>query len=125
MVKKSMIEKIKSNKKYYRILFVSWLFAFLFLTVAFAGYTKTLNVESKATMQTHIYDYVYISHVSVSDSSNATNNQYSFLDHELNASVSATTCNSYVTYKIDIILTNSYLSFEVCILRKQYSVYIR
>ncbi len=87
--------------------FVVWILMFSFLTIAYAGHTSTLRVESLASIQKHIYDYVYISHVSISDSSSASNIQYSFLDHELNANVSATTCNSYVTYALEIVNTTS------------------
>ena len=101
----------KTKKTPIKTLIIIWLVMFSFLSIAFAGYTSTLGVESKASIQQHIYDYVYISHVSISDSSNASNIQYSFLDHELNANVSASTCNSYVTYKLDIVNTTPHRAF--------------
>lgn len=78
-------------------------FSFMFLGIAFAGHTSLLSVNSMATFQAHIFDYVYITHVSISDSSNASSIQYSFLDHEINANVAASTCNGYVTYELDIV----------------------
>ena len=59
--------------------FIVWILMFSFLTIAYAGHTSTLRVESLASIQKHIYDYVYISHVNISDSSSASNIQYSFI----------------------------------------------
>ena len=101
----------KFNKKYYKIFTIAYLTMFMFLGVAFAGHTSLLRVESMATFQAHIFDYVYITHVGISDSSNAASVQYSFLDHELNANVSATTCNGYVTYALDIVNQTPHKAF--------------
>lgn len=84
---------------------------FIFIGVAFAGFSRTLSVGSVAKMQSHIFDYVYITHASISESSGATNMYYSFLDHELNATVSAPTCNSYVTYALDVINTTAHRAY--------------
>lgn len=80
-----------------------WLALFLFVGIAFAGAATSLAAEGLATFQSHIYDYVYITKVRISDSSNASSVNYSFLDHELNASINAPSCNGYVTYELEIV----------------------
>ena len=106
-----MRKKSKMPKKFFKQFIMVWLFIFLFLGVAFSSYTGTLAAEGTAVFQAHLFDYVYITHVSISDSSGAASIQYSFLDHELNANISATTCNSYVTYALDIVNTTPYKAF--------------
>ena len=99
------------NKKYYKIFTFAYIAMFMFLGIAFAGHTSLLSVDSMATFQAHIFDYVYITHVSISDSSSASSIQYSFLDHELNANVAASTCNGYVTYALDIVNQTPHKAF--------------
>ena len=110
-MKKRTKSKSVFNYKYLKRFVQIWAFLFVFLGVAFAGYTSTISAEGTAVFQAHLFDYVYITHVGISDSSNAASIQYSFLDHELNANISATTCNSYVTYALDIVNTTPYKAF--------------
>lgn len=88
-----------------------WFFLFLFLGIAFSGFTTSLAAEGMAEFQAHIYDYVYISGIRISGNSNASSVNYSFLDHEMSATVMAPTCDGYVEYKIDIVNTTPYKAF--------------
>ena len=110
MLKKKKVNK-QENVKATNLLIGLWVTLFLFVTIAFCGYTNTLDIESQATMQSHIYDYVYITNMSIKDSSNASSINYSYMDHEFKANIAATTCNSYVTYKVDIANTTPYKAF--------------
>ena len=80
-----------------------WLLLFIFIGIAFAGHTSALGMDGTVKYQAHIYDYVYITRARISDSSNASSINYSFLDHELNATIMAPSCNGYVTYELDIL----------------------
>ena len=88
-----------------------WFVLFVFLGLAFASYTGTLAAEGMATFQAHIYDYVYISNIRINGNSNASSVNYSFLDHEMSATVMASTCDGYIEYKIDIVNTTPYKAF--------------
>ena len=92
-----------SYKKIIKYIGFIWLFCFIFVGIAFAGFTESLALEGNATFQSHIYDYVYITSVRISDSSSASSVNYAFLDHELNSTIIATSCNGYVTYELDIV----------------------
>ena len=112
--------KFKFTKKRYKndfeynslkVLFGVWIIAFLLLNYAFAGHTSTLAVEGAATIQKHIYDYVYITHVEVNGSSGGSSNNFAFLDHEIKADVSLPSCNNYVTYRTSIVNSTPYKAF--------------
>ena len=105
------MKKISFEKKSIYGVIIIWFFIFLFLGMAFAGFTTSLASEGMATFQAHIFDYVYISSIRISDSSNASNLQYSFLDHEINANVAAPTCDGYVTYEMEVVNTTPYKAF--------------
>ena len=79
MLKKKKVNK-QENVKATNLLIGLWVTLFLFVTIAFCGYTNTLDIESQATMQSHIYDYVYITNMSIKDSSNASSINYSYMD---------------------------------------------
>ena len=100
------LKKNKSNDYKYLQLFLSiWLVFFVVLGIAFSGFTTTLKAEGTALIQAHIYDYVYITKATVSDSSGGSSINYSFLDHEIKANISTPSCNNYVTYKLEIVNT--------------------
>ena len=104
-------KKGKKKDKLISLLRHTWILLFLVLTMAFSGYTDNLAIESQSLMQSHIYDYVYITNMSIDSSSGASSINYSFLDHEFKANVQATTCNSYVTYNVSITNTTPYKAF--------------
>ena len=101
----------KQKDKIIKLLRHTWIMLFLLLTIAFSGYADNLGVESQALMQSHIYDYVYITNMSIKGSSGASSINYSHLDHEFKANIQAPTCNSYVTYQVNIINTTPYKAF--------------
>ena len=100
-----------SDFKNFRYIFGVWVIAFLLVGYAFAGHTDTLAMEGMATIQKHIYDYVYITHVEVNGSSGGSSNNFSFLDHEIKADVSLPSCNNYVTYRTSIVNSTPYKAF--------------
>ena len=101
----------KSEHLSFRTLIFIWLIGFLFIGIAFSGHTSTLAFEGMATIQKHIYDYVYITHTEVSDYSGGVSNNFSFLDHEIRADVSLPSCNNYVTYRLSIVNSTPYKAF--------------
>ena len=109
------MKKLKNNKsndyKYLQLFISIWLVFFIVLGMAFSGFTSTLKAEGTALIQAHIYDYVYITKATVSDSSGASSINYSFLDHEIKANISTPSCNNYVTYKLDIVNTTPYKAY--------------
>ena len=110
---KSIKKRIKKYFEYQslKVLFGVWILAFILLNFAFAGHTDTLAAEGMATIQKHIYDYVYITHVEVNGSSGGSSNNFSFLDHEIKADVSLPACNNYVTYRASIVNSTPYKAF--------------
>ena len=110
---KSIKKRIKKYFEYQslKVLFGVWILAFILLNFAFAGHTDTLAAEGMATIQKHIYDYVYITHVEVNGSSGGSSNNFSFLDHEIKADVSLPSCNNYVTYRTSIVNSTPYKAF--------------
>ena len=100
-----------SDFKNFRYIFGVWVIAFLLVGYAFAGHTDTLAMEGMATIQKHIYDYVYITHVEVNGSSGGSSNNFAFLDHEIKADVSLPSCNNYVTYRTSIVNSTPYKAF--------------
>ena len=100
-----------SDFKNFRYIFGAWVIAFLLVGYAFAGHTDTLAAEGMATIQKHIYDYVYITHVEVNGSSGGSSNNFAFLDHEIKADVSLPSCNNYVTYRTSIVNSTPYKAF--------------
>ena len=88
--KLSFLNNKKANDfNFFKFFVVSWFFLFLFLGMAFAGFTTSLETEGMATFQAHIYDYVYITGIRISGNNNASSVNYSFLDHEMSATVMA------------------------------------
>ena len=81
-------KKGKKKDKLLSLLRHTWILLFLVLTMAFSGYTDNLAIESQSLMQSHIYDYVYITHAEVSDFNGGSSNNFSFLDHEIRTDVS-------------------------------------
>ena len=107
------MKKTKKNNgsKNYKALFFIWLFTFIFMSIGFSGHTSTLAFEGMATIQKHIYDYVYVTHAEVSDYSGGVSNNFSFLDHEIRTDVSLPSCNNYVTYRLSIVNSTPYKAF--------------
>ena len=112
---KKIIKKIERKNENINILiktiFTIWIFVFTMAAMAFAGFTTHLDAEGSATIQKHIYDYVYLSHVEVSDSSGGSSLYYSFKDHELKSTNITQSCNNYVTYALTIVNTTPYKAF--------------
>ena len=106
-----IVKELTFEKKSLYGFLIIWFFLFLFLGIAFSGFTTSLAAEGMAEFQAHIYDYVYISGIRISGNSNASSVNYSFLDHEMSATVMAPTCDGYVEYKIDIVNTTPYKAF--------------
>ena len=94
-----------------RSMLIIWILIFIVSATAFAGFTTKLTSEAEATIQKHIYDYVYIEHVSISGSSNGSNMYYSFEDHEIKPTTNISTCDGYVEYALDIVNTTPYKAF--------------
>lgn len=107
------MKKVKSkgkqiNKSIIRKIVLVWFFLFCVLGVAFSAYTTNLSVESMATIEGRIYDYVRIYKVSVADVSGGAVNIYNgHLDHNFDANVSVPE-GGYITYKIDLINESPY-----------------
>ena len=110
-VAKDKVHKSKAEKRLPKLVVAFWLLLFIFTGLAFSTPTSSLRAEGIATYQSHIFDYVYITNARISDSSSASNVNYAFLDHELNATVMATTCNGYVTYELDIVNTTPHRAY--------------
>ena len=87
--KKKNSTEINNDHKFLKFFLRAWLVLFLFLGMAFAGFTTSLAAEGMATFQAHIYDYVYITGIRISGNNNASSVNYSFLDHEMSATVMA------------------------------------
>lgn len=109
------MKKLKNNKsndyKYLKLFISIWFIFFIVLGIAFSGFTSNLKAEGTALIQSHIYDYVYITKATISGNSGASSINYSFQDHEIKASISAPSCNNYVTYKLDIVNTTPYKAY--------------
>jgi len=108
---KDIVHKSKTEKRLPKIVVAFWLLLFIFTGLAFSTPTSSLRAEGIATYQSHIFDYVYITSARISGSSSASNVNYAFLDHELNATVIAQTCNGYVTYELDIVNTTPHRAY--------------
>mgnify|MGYP004629025129 FL=1 len=107
-MKKVISKGKKINKSIIRKIVLVWFFLFCVLGVAFSAYTTSLSIESMATIEGRIYDYVRIYKVSVSDVSGGAVNIYNgHMDHSFDANVSVPT-DGYITYKIDLINTSPY-----------------
>ena len=111
MLRKKKIKSQNNSKVAYKIVVAIWLLLFLFVGIAYSSLASSVRMEGTLTFQSHIYDYVYITNVRINDSSGAASVNYSFMDHELNATIQATTCNSYVTYELDIVNRSPYLAY--------------
>ena len=109
-MKKRHAKNLKNNGLI-KLCVTAWFIFFVFVTIGYSRFTSALGASGLATIERHIYDYVYISRSSIYGSSGASSINYSFTDHEVKASISATTCNSYVTYALEITNTTNYKAF--------------
>lgn len=109
-MKKRHAKNLKNNGLI-KLCVTAWFIFFVFVTIGYSRFTSALGATGIATIERHIYDYVYISRSSIHDSSNASSINYSFTDHEVKANISATACNSYVTYELEIVNSTNYKAF--------------
>ena len=106
-----MIISNDKELKAIKVLLFVYVICFFLIGIGFSGHTSTLTVEGMAKIQSHIYDYVYITHAEVSDFNGGSSNNFSFLDHEIRTDVSLPACNNYVTYKLSIVNSTPYKAF--------------
>ncbi|MBQ6323769.1 MAG: InlB B-repeat-containing protein [Bacilli bacterium] len=111
VIQDKLHSKNKAPNNLPKMVVAFWLLLFIFTGLAFSALTSSLSTQGIATYQSHIFDYVYITSARISGSSSASNVNYAFMDHELNATVIAQTCNGYVTYELDIVNTTPHRAY--------------